>query len=68
MSGDLRVITINDVTMPRCKWRDGPFVRGYMTVRFTLLDIFYRYTVPPFLFDYTAAHGSAQYRIILTGL
>jgi len=54
--------------MPRCKWGDGLFVRGYMTVRFTLLDIFYRYTVPPFLFDYTAAHGSAQYRIILTGL
>ena len=69
MRGEPRVITVNDVAMSRCTWRDGPFARGYMTVRFTLLDIFYRCTVPPFFFfDYNVAYGSAQYRTLLTGL
>ena len=50
LGGELQVITVNDVTMSRCTWRDGPFVRRYMTVQFTLLDIFYHCTVSPFFF------------------
>ena len=68
MRGEPRVKTVNDVTMSRCTWGEGPLVRGYMTVRITLLGIFYRCTVPLFLFDYTVTHGSAQYRTLLTGL
>ena len=65
MRGDSRVITIYNAAL----YMEGRPLRSrvYDSTIYTA-DIFDRCTVPQFLFDYTAAHGSARYRILLTGL